>query len=442
MTPAPFTSALTGQLFGDPDGQAILSDDAFVGHLIAVEAAFARACGQVGLIPQDAADRISRKLAGLTLSPADLGPGMASAGVPVPALVAKLQSALGADGQYLHWGATSQDIVDCAHLLQWRKMLALLEKRLSALLDLLQAESQAHAGLLMAARTRSQVATPITLGLRLAFWAQPLIGLEQDLPALQARLLRVQFGGAAGSAGAVGPHAASLAMALAQELGLADGPCWHTDRGSILALGGWLSALTAALAKAARDLIVLGRSEIAELRAGSGGGSSTMPQKSNPVAAEAILTLADFTACLQPALSRAAMPLEERDGAAWALEWLALPQMGMSAAAALRHADGLMSSLRADADRMRATLQADHSAVLSEAASFALAAYLPRPEATRIVRSALEQARKAGLSLPEALGMHPETAGLPDLSDKLTPESQVAAARDMAARIFSLRRAL
>ncbi|MGP9789747.1 lyase family protein [Roseinatronobacter sp. NSM] len=439
MTPSPFDSAVLGPLMGDAQAADILSEARFVAHMVTVEAALARACGAVGLIPPDVAARLSDALAHTHVDPCILGMGTAAAGVPVPALVKQLQAGLGPDGQFLHWGATSQDIVDCAHVLQWRDMLDMLAARVGQLLDALRQASDAHSDTLMAGRTRSQVATPISFGLRIATWAQPLMALEAALPDMRARLLRVQFGGASGSASAVGTHGAALSAELARELGLADAPCWHTDRMAIMGLGGWLAGVSAALAKAARDLVTLGRSEIAEARAGTGGGSSTMPQKSNPVGAEAIITLAGWTACLQPALTGAASPLEERDGAAWALEWLALPQMGVATAAALRHALDLITSLTADPARMAAQLDAGHGAALAEAASFALAAHMPRPDAQNLVKDALARAKAYDITLPQALDRMDGSRDLANWSVDLSAQAQLAASETMRQRIFAQR---
>ena len=435
MTPAPFTSALTAPLFGDADVAGALSDAAFVAQMVRVEAALARACAEVGLIAPATGAALSERLAGLALSPDSLGAGMASAGVPVPALVAALQAACGADADGLHYGATSQDIVDTAHVLQWLAALDLLGARLSQLLDTLHAGSDAQAATLMAGRTRSQVATPITLGLRLATWAQPLITLERDLPALRAQIARVQFGGAAGSASAVGAQAQALTDALARELGLTTAPCWHMDRSAPQALGAWLVRLAAALAKMARDLIIAGRSEIAELRAGTGGGSSTMPQKSNPVAAEAVVTLATYTAALQPLLAQAAQAVEERDGAAWALEWLALPQMFVAVGAGLRHAQGLAGSLAADGAKMRAALDLGGGGVMAEAASFALGRHMPRAQAAQVIKRALA----TGKPLAQALAEEPATAKLEDWAQTLSPDSAIPAAEAMRQRIWATR---
>lgn len=439
MTPAPFTSALTAPLFSEPKAAAILSDDAFVAHMVRVEAALARACAAVGLVEQADADTLAAGLAKMRVAPEHLGAGMASAGVPVPALVAILREGCGVEGQALHWGATSQDIVDCAHVLQWRALLDLLGQRLTALLDAMRAQSNAHSDTVMAGRTRSQIATPVTLGLRLATWAQPLIALEADLPGLKAQILRVQFGGASGTGSAVGDKAEALSLALAQALDLTPAPCWHLDRAGPQALGAWLVRLTAGLGKLARDLIIAGRSEIGELRAGAGGGSSTMPQKSNPVAAEAIVTLAHYTAALQPLLAQAAMAQEERDGAVWALEWLAVPQMGVAASASLHHAQALITSLQADTGRMAAHLDTGQGAIMAEAASFALARHMPRAQAGSVVKQALATARSTGKSLAQVLGEDGALGGLEDWSSCLAPDSASPAAEAMRNRIWAAR---
>lgn len=439
MTPAPFTSDLTAQLFGEEEAAAILSDQAFIRHMVTVEAALARACAKVGLVAQADADTLSARLAQMKIAPQALGKGMASAGVPVPALVAILRENCGCEAQALHWGATSQDIVDCAHVLQWRALLSLLEGRLTALLDGMRVASDLHASTMMAGRTRSQIATPITLGLRIATWAQPLIALEAELPRLRAQLLRVQFGGASGAGSAVGDKAEALSAALAQALGLTQGPCWQLDRSGPQALGAWLMRLTAALGKLARDLIIAGRTEIAEMRAGQGGGSSTMPQKSNPVGAEAIVTLAHYSAALQPLLAQAAMPAEERDGAVWALEWLALPQMGMAASASLRRAGVLIETLQADLSQLAAHLQAGQGAVMAEAASFILARYMTRSEAGTHVKNALAKARETGKPLWQVLQDDAELGALEDWSACLAPESARPAAEAMRGRIWASR---
>ncbi len=404
MAVSPFDSAVYGALFGDPEVAALFSDAASVGAMIHVEQALARAEGACRVIPAEAARAIDAGLAEVVPDPAVLAAGTAAAGVPVPALVSALRGQLPPEaGQWLHWGATSQDIVDTALVLKLDAALTILAARMDALIAALSASARRWADLPMAGRTRSQIAAPTTFGLRVARWAQPLIAQRAELPAVHARVARVQFGGAVGTNAAIAPHGPAVTAALARELGLAAGPSWHGDRSGLGALAGWCAGTCAALGRMAGDLILMGRSEAGEARAGSGGGSSTMPQKSNPVAAETIVALARHAACLVPAVQQAGIHAEERDGAAWALEWLALPQIVVATAAALRHADGLAATLTPDAARLRAALDLEGGAALAELASFALAAQMPRAEAQALVKRAVAEVAEQGGTLVEAI---------------------------------------
>ncbi|MBP7000262.1 lyase family protein [Amaricoccus sp.] len=403
MTVSPFDSALLGPLFGDAELGELFSDAAAVAAMTRVERALARAEGACGVIPPEAAAAIDAGLAGVAVAPAALAAGTASAGVAVPALVAELRKALAPGaGQWLHWGATSQDIVDTALALRLAAALDLLAARIDALAAALATAARAWADLPMAGRTRSQVATPISFGLRVARWRQPLPALRAGLDGLRPRVARVQLGGAVGSNAAIAPQGRAVAAAMAAELGLAAGPAWHVDRSGMGALAGWCAGLTGALGKMAGDLILMGRTESAEARAGAGGGSSTMPQKANPVGAETIVALARLAAALATPMHLAALHAEERDGAAWGLEWLVLPQSLVAAAAALRHAQALADTLAPDAQRMRAVLGLDGGAVMAEAASFALAETMPRAEAQALVKRAVT-GRAADETLAQAI---------------------------------------
>lgn len=404
MAVSPFESAILGPLFGDAEIAAQFSDAAEIAALTRVERALARAEAACGVIPAEAAAAIDTGLDGLALDPATLAAGTASAGVPVPALVAALRNALPPEaGQWLHWGATSQDIVDSALALRLVPVLTTLDARLAALSETLAAAAIAWRDLPMAGRTRSQIAAPITFGLRIARWRQPLPGLRGALAHLSPRLLRVQLGGAVGSNAAIAPFGPAVAAALATELDLAASPAWHCDRSALGALAGWCAGLTGALGKMAGDLILMGRSESGEARAGSGGGSSTMPQKSNPVAAETLVTLARLTASLVTPMHLAALHAEERDGAAWALEWLTLPQILVATGAALRHAQALAATMTPDPARMRMILESGGGIVMAEAASFRLAAEMPRAEAQALVKQAVAELPATGETLAQAL---------------------------------------
>jgi 3-carboxy-cis,cis-muconate cycloisomerase len=392
-------------LLADAEIGAILGDNAQARAMVRVESALAAAEGRLGVIPEAAAAAIVAALAGFEPDLGDLARGTAAAGVPVPALVAQLRGRVGGDAaSWLHWGATSQDIVDTALVLRLGEVLRLLEARLDALVEALAGLAERHRGTPMVARTRFQQALPTTFGLKVAGWLAPLARHRQRVRELRPRLLVVQLGGAAGNLAALGGRGVEVMEELAKELGLGVPPMpWHSQRDTIGELGAWLALVTGSLGKLGQDVLLLAQNEIGELREAAGGGSSTMPQKSNPIRAEALVTLARRNAALVAGLHEAALHAHERDGAAWQLEWTILPDMLSATATALAHALELARKLVVDAEAMWRTLEASRGLLLAEAATFALAGSMPRAEAQALVAAACREAIAADRDLIELL---------------------------------------
>ncbi|MDH3475044.1 MAG: 3-carboxy-cis,cis-muconate cycloisomerase [Rhodospirillales bacterium] len=406
MPASPLDSAIYGALFSDEQTAALFSDTAEVRAMLEVEAALARVQGRLGVIPSAAGAEISEALKTAAIDPGALAAGTAGAGVPVPALLALLRRAVGGEAaQYLHWGATSQDVLDTALVLRLRDALEIFEQRLVALAARLAELSAAHRATLMAGRTRSQQATPTSFGLKLAGWLAPLLRHRRRLEELRPRVLAVQFGGAVGSLAALGEAGVEVMEGLAAELGLtAPVLPWHAQRDGLAELAGWLSLVTGSLGKIGQDVVLLAQSEVGELRAGAEeGGSSTMPQKANPVAGEALVAIARMNAALLSNSHQALIHEQERGGAAWQQEWLGLPQMAILTGAALRHAGAMAARLEVRPEVMRANLEASNGLVLAEAASFALAAHMPRPEAQALVKATCREIAGTGRHLIDAL---------------------------------------
>jgi 3-carboxy-cis,cis-muconate cycloisomerase len=391
-----------GAHLGDAEAAALFSDAAEIAAMVRVEAALARVQGRLGVIPPDAAETIARALADIIVDPHALAAGTAESGIPVPALVAELRRVVGREvAQYVHWGATTQDIIDTGLVLRLSELCELLGERLAAVIAALAAQARTYRALPMAARTWGQVATPTTFGLRIAGWLTPLLRHRERLAQLRPRLAVVSCGGASGTMAAMGPRGAEVEAALAEELGLAIAPKpWHAERDGLAELAGWLSLVTGSLGKMGADLKLMAAAGTA--RAGSAGGSSTMPQKRNPVGAGALLALAAHNAVQLSAMHGALVHSEERDPGAWATEWLALPPMAVAAVAALRHARMLAETLAPDPAAMLAEMEATRGTILAEAAQFALAAHMPRPEAQALVKAAVADMRP-GETLTDAL---------------------------------------
>lgn len=428
MAASPLDSALYRDLFGDRDIAALFTDSAEIRAMLLVEGALAKAQGAVGMIPETAAAFIHRASLEVQIDPAGLAAETGVNGVPVPALVSAFRKAMQAPdhAQYLHWGATSQDIIDTALILRLRQVVTILSERLARLIGRLGRLAADHADLPMAARTYAQVATPTSFGAVVAAWGRPLLRLLDRLDEVRARLLVVSLSGAAGTLSVMGKNGPQVRAALAEGLGLSDpGASWHSERDRMAEFAAWMTALTGALGKMGEDLILLTQSGVEEVSLGVGGASSTMPQKSNPVGPSVLAALARMTVGLNANMQGAVLHRQQRDGVAWFTEWLSLPQICIGTGRALALAGDLTGTVRPEAARMRAALDDGLGLIFAEALTFALTARMPRPEAAAAVKALCREARASGTSLTALTARdHPGT----DWAALLTPEAQLGLA--------------
>ena len=403
MPAAPADSALYGRLFGDAEAAQLFGDSAEIRAMLLVEGALARVQGALGLIPADAAAFIDRAAMEVQIDPAALAGETALNGVPVPGLLAAFRKAAGAPGpmQYLHWGATSQDIMDTALALRLRPILALWGRRLDAVLTALATLVEAGATQPMAARTYGQFATPTSFGAVVAGWGWPLLDWKARLDPLSDAVLQVSLSGAAGTLAAMGPQGPQVRTALAEALGLRDpGYSWHSNRTAPGDLARYAAGLAGALGKLGEDMLLLSQSGLAEVGfRGGAGGSSTMPQKQNPVAASALVALARQVIGLSGLVQGAALHRQQRDGAAWFGEWLTLPQLCISTSRMLALAADLAVSLQPDRAAMLRLLEDGPGLIHAEALTFALATQMPRPEAAAAVKEICLAAQSSGTPL-------------------------------------------
>ena len=399
----PLDSKIFSPLFNDIEVTHLLSDESYVRTLVDVEIALARAEAKLGVIPSSAAAHIS-KVNAADVGVDELTIGVVKSGFPIIPLVEELRRLAGPESApYVHWGATTQDIMDTASVIQIRLVCELFEVRLNSIAANLADLCRRHRATVMAARTHGQHALPVSFGLKAAGWLAPLLRHLERLEELAPRLFVVQFGGAAGTMAALGDKGLLVAGALAEELNL-HAPLlpWHTQRDAFAEFAGWLSLVSGSLGKMAQDILLMAQTEVGEVSESSDkdrGGSSTMPQKRNPILSELIVAAAGQNASLLSAMHHALIQEHERATHGWQMEWLALPQMMVLTGGALTHALNLSNNLQVNAGAMRANIARGNDVVLAEAAVFALAKIMPRSEAEGLVKKASGMAMNENLPL-------------------------------------------
>ncbi|RWE73742.1 3-carboxy-cis,cis-muconate cycloisomerase [Mesorhizobium sp.] len=345
MTVSPFDHPLLSSLLGDEEAARHFSVEADIDAMLTFERTLAEAEAEHGVIPRDAAAAIVKALTSFRPDTAKLRAGVARDGVVVPELVRQVRVAVGEPhGEFVHLGATSQDVIDTSLVLRLRQAIdhigLLLGENVVRItgLELEFGERQ------FMAMTRMQPAIPITATNRTASWRAPLDRHQQRLAEISGGLLALQFGGAAGTLEKLGDKATAVRAALAAKLGLADAPQWHSQRDALAEFASWLSLVTGSLGKFGQDVALMALKG-PDIKLSGGGGSSAMPHKQNPVKAEALVALARFNAVQLSGMHQALVHEQERSGAAWTLEWLILPQMVVATAAALRLAAELAAQV-------------------------------------------------------------------------------------------------
>ena len=407
----PADSPILGTLYGSDAMRTVFDETRYFQRMLDVEAALACVQGRLGIIPRDAAEAISAAARLENLSTPDLAASARNVGYPVVGLAAGLAKAAGEAGGWIHWGATTQDIMDTATVLQVRDGLDLIEAELRTILAALTAQADKHRTTVMAGRTHLQQALPVTFGLKCAVWAMPFLAHLDRLRQLRTRVQTVQFGGAAGTLASLADRGIPIMEALAAELGLAAPLApWHVCRDAFAEAVSLLGLICGSLAKLATDIVLLAQTEVGEVAepyVAGRGQSSTMPQKRNPIASEYILAASRMVQGLVPVMLGAMAHDHERATGPWQAEALALPQAFVLTHGALLHTRTIAEGMVVDAARMRANLDLTHGLIVSEAVMMGLAPIVGRGEAHHVVKHACDLALAEKVSLADALQRDP-----------------------------------
>lgn len=384
-------------LFSTPAMSAAFSSEAHVHYMLAFEAALARVEAHIGILPQEAAESIAEQCKVELFDVVALYREAAVAGTPAIPLVRMLTAQIEGDAKkFVHWGATSQDVIDTAMMLQMRDGIDLLIDGLMAVCAACATLAEQHRHTLMVGRTLLQQALPITFGLKAARWLALATRQVRALREHRQRTLAVQLGGAAGTLAALGDNGLHVVELLAGELGLpAPDLPWHTERDRIAGIAATLGVLAGAMAKIASDIVLLAQTEVGEITEGAApgkGGSSAMPQKHNPVDAIGALASARLAIGLMPVMLSAMAQEHERAAGGWQAEWTALPNLFRFTASAVEHVRGAVSGLQIDTARMSANLALTGGLIMAESLTMALAPHIGRPAAQHIVQGVCNRA--------------------------------------------------
>jgi 3-carboxy-cis,cis-muconate cycloisomerase len=400
-------STLFKKMHTTADMRQVFSDTMTVSRYLEIERALAKVQAELGVIPQDAAQTIIEKAHLANIDIEKLGDAVPNVGVPIMALVKQLVSVTGEAGQWVHYGATTQDIMDTALVLQLRDAIRLIETDLEKIGTLLADLAREHKNSIMVGRSQLQQALPITFGYKAAVWLSMIQRHQERLEQLKPRLLVGQFSGAVGTLASLGQIGLQVQEALCRELNLAQPTIsWHTARDNLGEVVCFLGLLTGSLGKIGLDIVLMAQTEVAELAepfAPGRGGSSTMPHKRNPISAQAMMVAARAVKQQVALMLEGQMNDHERGAGIWPVEWVVLPDAFLFTSGSLNQAKMVLDGLQVNTGRMVQNLGLTRGLLVSEAVMMALAPKIGRSRAHDLLEEAVEHSIQDGLTLEQVL---------------------------------------
>ena len=439
-----FDSILFRDAFGTSAMREVFSDLSLIARYAEVEIALARAEARCGVIPADAAEEIAKRTDVAALDFDLLRRETDIVGYPILPLVHQIAKQCGEAGRYLHWGATTQDIMDTAVVLQLRAGLEIIENDIADLRGILADLSKRYRDTPMAGRTHLQQALPVTFGYKTAIWLAMFDRHAERLAELKPRVLVGQFAGAAGTLASLGDKGFEVQRAFCEELDLGvPVSTWHVARDGLAETVNFLALVTGSLGKIALDIMIMASTEFAEVYepfVKGRGASSTMPQKRNPISSELMLAAAKGVRQHAGLMLDAMVQDLERATGPWHAEWMAIPESFVLTAGSLHQARFALGGLIVDEKKMAENLDISRGLIVAEAVMMGLAPQIGRQEAHDVVYDACRHANEKSVTLAEALSADPRVASRIDRAtiDRLTsPNNYLGLAPDMVDRVLA-----
>jgi 3-carboxy-cis,cis-muconate cycloisomerase len=437
-------SILFRDAFGTPAMREVFSDFSLISRYAEVEVALARAEARCGVIPPQAADEIAKQTDVSTLDFDLLRRETDIVGYPILPLVHQIARQCGDAGRYVHWGATTQDIMDTAVVLQLRAGLQIIEGDIAALRSILAGLARRYRDTPMAGRTHLQQALPVTFGYKCAIWLAMFDRHAERLAQLKPRVLVGQFAGAAGTLASLGGKGFEVQEALCEELGLGvPVATWHVARDGFAETINFLALVTGSLGKVALDIMMMASTEFGEVYepfVKGRGASSTMPQKRNPISSELMLAAAKGVRQHAGLMLDAMVQDFERATGPWHAEWMAIPESFVLTAGSLHQAKFALGGLIVDDNKMAENLGISRGLIVAEAVMMGLAPDLGRQEAHDVVYDACRIANEKGMTLADALSADKRVSERIDRAtiDRLTsPKNYLGLAPQMVDRVIA-----
>lgn len=421
MSASVIESSLFKDIFGTDEMRKIWDDLNTVQKWLDVEAALARAQAKLGIIPEAYANEISKKARVELIDMDELKRGIDKTTHPLMPLVRVFRTVCAGDaGEFIHWGATTQDIMDTGLVLQIKESLELVEPCLSAVNKTLKHMASEHKDTVMAGRTHGQHALPITFGYKVAVWQKEIARHLTRLEQVKKRVLIGQFGGAVGTLASMGSRGLEVQELMFRELGLeVPDIAWHASRDSLAELVCVLGMISATLGKIANEVVTLQKTEYGELEEPfemGMVGSSTMPHKRNPMTSESVVAISKMVRCNVPLAIEAMVGEFERDMRTWQTEWKFVGESFILLSGAIRSINRVLQRLYINVGQMRSNVYMTKGLILSEAIMLKLGEKIGRQKAHDLVYKICMKAYEEDMPLQDALMQEPSILG------ELTPQ--------------------
>ena len=438
-------SSIFQGIFSSDEMRQVWSDENRTSKYIDVERALAIVQARLKLIPQEAADEIVSHCHLEQIDMARLRQQTERIGYPILGVVTQInQLCRDKLGEYVHWGATTQDITDTATVLQIREALAIVERELAAISAAMAKLAKEHRDTPVIGRSNLQQAIPVTFGYKIAGLLSAIERHRKRLAQLKERVLVVEFAGAAGTLASLQTGAMETQAGLAAELGLKQPViAWHTIRDNIAEVGAFLGLVGGTLGKLSMDVKLMMQTEVGEVYEPyhhGRGSSSTMPQKRNPISSCYIHAAISVVRQHAAALMDAMVADHERSTGPWEIEWIVLPEAFCLMAGALKQSRFVLEGLQVDAQAMRRNIDLTEGLVMSEAVMMGLGPYIGREYAHDLVYDLCRQAIAEKKPLLDLLAAHPEIAKHVDrkaLQAMLDPANYLGQSGHMVDRVLA-----